>query len=324
MAHEIEIVNGTANMMYVGDVPWHKLGQRFITPPSIEEAIVAAGLDWKVTTEKTFSQSGEVLPALATRRSSDNSILGVVGTNYVPLQNTEAFGFFRPFFELNQASIEAAGSLRKGKRVWVLAKLNLDEMEIAKNDVVNKYVLLSNSHDGTLAVRVGFVPIRAICANTLAAAMDSKASRLIRVRHTKNVVDNLEEIRNVMNLANAEFEATADQYRFLASKQISQADLEKYVKLIFNSNKKILEAEGNVANINNKRILNAIQPLFEKGMGNDLPGVKGTLWAAYNAVSEYLQYERGEDAQVRLDQMWFGQGASLNKRALEVGVMMAA
>lgn len=318
MAHEVE------QMMYVGETPWHKLGKRFIEPPTLEEALVAAGLDWKVTTEKVFSASGEVLPALATRRSSDSRILGVVGPRYTPLQNTEAFDFFRPFIQSNEASIETAGSLRMGQKVFVLAKLKLDPMEIAKNDIVDKYVLLSNSHDGTLAVRVGFTPVRVVCANTMALAHNSKASQLIRVRHSKNVVSNLEEIRNVMNLANAEFEATAEQYRVLASRQINQADLEKYVKLVFNSNKKLVEAEGNVDNLNNKRILNAIQPLFEQGRGNNLPGVRGTLWGAYNAVTEYLQYERGDDAQVRLDAMWFGQSALLNKRALEVGVMMAA
>lgn len=318
MAHEVE------QMMYVGQTPWHRLGKRFVEAPSLEDAIVAAGLDWKVTTEPVLSQSGEVLPALATRRSSDGRILGVVGPTYNPLQNSEAFDFFRPFLESGEAAIETAGSLRMGQRVFVLAKLKLDPMEVVKNDAVQKYVLLSNSHDGTLAVRVGFTPIRVVCANTMALAHDSKASKLIRVRHTKNVLDNLDQIRSVMNLANAEFEATAEQYRLLASKEIKQADLEKYVKLVFNTNKKLAEAEGNIDSLNNRRLINGVQPLFEKGRGNDMPGVKGTLWAAYNAVSEYLQYERGSDDQARLDQMWFGQGAQLNKRALDVGVMMAA
>jgi len=318
MAHEVE------QILYVGETPWHGLGTRFITPPTLDEAIVAAGLDWKVTTEPVFSAGQEKLPALLTRRSSDGSILGVVGPTYEPLQNLKAFDFFKPFIESGEAAIETAGSLRMGKRVFVLAKLNLDPMDIVKGDSVEKYVLLSNSHDGTLAVRVGFTPVRVVCANTMAMALGDSASKLIRVRHTKNVADNLELIRETMNLANQQFEATAEQFRMLAAKNINQADLEKYIKLVFNSNKKIIEAEGDTSSLNNKRIINAIQPLFEKGLGNDLPGVKGTLWGAYNAANEYLQYYRGDDAQVRLDQMWFGQSAALNKRALEVAVMMAA
>lgn len=315
MAHEVE------QMMYVGDVPWHKLGTRFEEPPSLEDAIVAAGLNWKVTTEPVFTGAGEELAALATRREDNNQILGVVGPKYTPLQNIEAFDFFRPFIDAGDASIETAGSLREGKRVFVLAKLKLDPMEIVKNDAVEKYVLLSNSHDGTLAIRVGFTPVRVVCANTMALAINSKASKLLRVRHTKNVVANLEQIQEVMNLANQEFEATADQFKLLASRDINSQDLEKYVKLVFNPTKKIVET--GLENVKNQRILNSVIPLFENGRGNDLPGVKGTYWAAYNAISEYLQYERGEEKN-RLDNMWFGVGAELNKKALDVAVQMAA
>lgn len=318
MAHEVE------NMMYVGEVPWHKLGTRFVQAPSLDEALVAAGLNWKVTTEPVFSGIGEKLEAQLTRRDSDNSILGVVGPKYVPLQNTEAFEFFRPFVDEKEAAIESAGSLRQGKRVWILAKINRDPMVVKGNDIVDKYVLVSNSHDGTLAVRVGFTPIRVVCNNTLTLSINSAASKLIRVKHTKNVVENMNSIREIMNLADSEFEASAEQYRLLASKEINQKDLEKYVKLVFNTSKRIVEAGGDLSQINNKHILNQVTPLFEQGMGNDMPEIKGTLWAAYNAVTEYLQYQRGEDAGGRLDSVWFGPSAQLNKKALETALIMAS
>lgn len=318
MAHEVE------SMMFVNETPWHRLGRRFTTAPSLEEAIVAAGLDWQVTTEKVFDSNGNVLPALLTRRSSDGNVLGVVGPTYTPLQNDKAFEFFRPFFDANLASIETAGSLRMGKRVWVLAKINSEQMVVKGNDTVEKYVLLSNSHDGTLAVRVGFTPVRVVCQNTLSVAISSASSKLIRLRHSRNVESNLEKIQEVMNLANAEFEATADQYRILAKIDINKKDLEKYVKLVFNASQKIMEVDGDLEQINNNRIMEKITPLFEQGMGNDMPEVKGTLWTAYNAVTEFLQYHRGEDVGTRLDSLWFGQGAQLNKKALQVAVTMAA
>lgn len=243
MAHEVE------NIMYVGEAPWHKLGRKFEVPPSLEEALVAAGLNWTVSTEPLFSGSGEEVEALLTRRSSDKSILGVVGPNYTPLQNTEAFEFFRPFIDEKAAAIETAGSLRQGKRVWVLAKINRDPMVIKGSDVVEKYVLLSNSHDGTLAVRVGFTPVRVVCNNTLTMAINSEASKLIRIKHTKNVVSNLESVQEIMNLADSEFEATAEQYRLLTMKDINSKDLEKYVKLVFNTTAKLVEAGGNVENL---------------------------------------------------------------------------
>ena len=311
-------------MFVVGAAPWHNLGRKFEVPPSLEEALVAAGLDWKVTTEPLFSGSKEQVDALLTRRSSDQSILGVVGPNYTPLQNTEAFEFFRPFLDEKAAAIETAGSLRQGKRVWVLAKINRDPLVIKGNDIVEKYVLLSNSHDGTLAVRVGFTPIRVVCNNTLSMAINSEASKLIRIKHTKNVVSNLESVQEIMNLADAEFEATADQYRMLTMKDINSKDLEKYVKLVFNTTAKLAEAGGNVENLNNKRILEQIVPLFEGGRGNNMTEIKGTMWAAYNAVNEYLQYERGNDNSNRMDNMWFGDSARLNKKALETALILAA
>lgn len=318
MAHEVE------NMLYVGEAPWHKLGRRFEMPPSLEEALVAAGLDWTVSTEPLFSGAKELVDAKLTRRSSDNSILGVVGPQYTPLQNTEAFEFFRPFLDEKAAAIETAGSLRDGKRVWILAKINRDPMVIKGNDVVDKFVLLSNSHDGTLAVRVGFTPIRVVCNNTLSMSINSKASQLIRVKHTKNVAQNLENIQEIMNMADAEFQATAEQYRFLTSKEINHKDLEKYVKIVFNSSAKLAEVNGDLTALSNKRILESVVPLFEKGRGNDMKEIRGTYWAAYNAVNEYLQYERGEENAGRMDSMWFGDSAAKNKRALDTALILAA
>lgn len=323
MAHELEIVNGQASMMYVGDVPWHSLGKRFIEAPTLDEAIIAAGLNWQVTTEPLFAGNGDKAPALLTRRDSDKSILGVVGPSYTPLQNSEAFNFFRPFIDEKAATIECAGSLRQGKRVFVLCKLNLADSVIKGNDVVSKYLLLSNSHDGTLAVRVGFTPVRCVCSNTLSMAHNDSASKLIRVRHTGNVVANLENIRETMNLADQQFEATAEQYRMLANKAINQSDLEKFVKLVFATKKQM----DNVVDLNElnsgNRVKNDILRLFETGRGNDLPEIKGTYWAAYQAVTEYVQYERGEDNQARLDSTWFGPGMQINKKALEVATTMA-
>lgn len=307
MAHEIE------NMMYVGKKPWHSLGTSFVEAPPLDEAIIAAGLDWKVTTEPVYTANNEPLPALATRRSSDGKILGVVGPKYTPLQNDAAFDFFKPFIDSKEASIETAGSLRGGQRVFVLCKVNRQSMVVKGDDVVDKYLLLSNSHDGTLAVRVGFTGIRVVCANTLRLSHASSASKLLRIRHTKNVKDALEKVQEVMNIADQEFEATAEQFRIMASKGVVQQDLEKYIKNVFS-----------ISEETDSRLVAKIIPLFEKGRGNDLPEIKGTYWAAMNAVSEYLQYERGSSNDTRMDALWFGQSATILERAHKVALEMAA
>lgn len=318
MSHELEIIDGNAQMFYRGETPWHKLGT-FIEPEkelTSEDAIVAAGLDWSVETQPLYLADGTLAPSRAVVRTDRNDILGVVGKGYTPLQNKKAFDFFDPFIQSGQAAFETAGSLRGGKRVWVLAKLSGETLRIKGDDIVDKYILLSNSHDGTMAVRAGFTPIRVVCANTMAMAHQKGTSSLIRINHGRNVEENVEKVREIMNLANQQFEATAEQYRFLASKQVNQKDLETLVKLVFTGPKYVeMEREGLTPN---KRIIENIIPLFEKGRGNDMTEIKGTAWAAYNAVNEYLQYERGSDEDTRLNNMWFGDSATLNQRALDI------
>ena len=315
MSHEVE------KMMYVGDVPWHKLGTRFMTAPSLDEAIIAAGLNWEVEKVALQTLAGLDVPAMAIQRKTDSRILGVVGKEWNPLQNSKAFDFFKPFVDEKQAEINTAGSLRNGQRVFVLAKIKRDPMEIVKGDAVEKYILLSNSHDGSQAVRVGFTPIRVVCANTLAMAIGAGGSQLIRLRHTKNLHESLESVQEVMDAANSRFEATAEQYRAMAKMDINSEDLAKFVKVVFGKPAKKDETEEQSETTTEEfeggeRVLGKIIPLFEAGRGNDLLGVKGTLWGAYNAITEYIQYERGTDQGTRLDQTWFGQGAVLNRKAM--------
>jgi len=323
MAHEIRAKD---NMFSVNEVPWHRLGVVLPNAPTVQEGILAAGLNWEVGTKPLFTAEGEAAPAMATFRKDDNSILGVVGPTYKPLQNLEAFNFFQPFLDTKEASLETAGSLKDGRRVWVLAKINRSDSIIVPkaDDRVSKYVLLSNSHDGTLAVRVGYTPIRVVCNNTLTLAHDENVSQLIRIKHTGNVVENLEKVREVMDTANATFEATAEQYRFLASREINQKDLEKFVKVVFATPKQQKEASSPEELGSGSRVMADIQQLFEHGQGNDLPGVAGTYWAAYNAITEFVQYKRGNDEANRLDQTWFGTGMSLNKKALKTALILAA
>jgi phage/plasmid-like protein (TIGR03299 family) len=311
MSHEIE------SLMYVGQKPWHGLGKAFIEAPrTLEEAMVAAGLDWTVSTKKLYLDDKREVTAKATVRDSDNSILGVVGPSYKPLQNKAAFDFFNPFIEAGLATIESAGSLMSGKRVWVLAKIKNDVDVIKGNDTVERYVMLSNSHDGTMAVRAGFTPVRIICNNTLTMAHHNGESQLIRIKHGQNVEQNVEAVSKIMNLANNAFETTLEQYRLLANKEINSKDLEKYVKMVFKLDE---DKEGA-----GKRLLNNIIPLFEKGRGNDMSEIKGTYWAAYNSISEYLQYEKGNDEQARLNNLWFGTSKTTLESALGIAVKLAA
>jgi len=313
------------SMFSVRDVPWHGLGKILDDPPTVEDAIRLAGLDWKVECHPVYAKVGgeEIMTDhVATIRDSDKSVLGVVGKNYRPLQNAEAFKFFQPFIDAKEAVLDTAGSLRDGKRVWVLARLNRDPVDVVDGDAIRKYALLSNSHDGTLAIRVGFTPIRVVCANTMALAHGDAGSALMRIRHTKGASEALEAVRKAMVIADQSFEATIDQLRLMARKGVVMEDLKAMVKEVFKPQVTLKDGAEEAADC--ERLMGKIIPLFEHGRGNDLPGVAGTAYGAYNATVEFLQYERGRSADNRLDSLWFGDAARLNQRAFQAAARLAA
>ncbi|MBY0459260.1 MAG: DUF932 domain-containing protein [Gemmataceae bacterium] len=315
MPHEVE------TMAYFGKTPWHGLGTVLGAADCYDwpAACEKAGLAWDVELAPLVAADTHApVEHRAVRRTSDRKVLGVVGPRYSPLQNRDAFRWFEPFLAAREARLETAGSLRGGARVWVLAKLARDPLVIAKGDEVEKYILLSHGHDGSLAVRCGFCPIRVVCANTLALAHGSDASKLIRVRHRGDVTESLAAIREVMNLADAEFTATAEQYRLLAHKPVSHTDLRRYVKRVLKVD------EDEVPSARTAGVIERVIELAETGRGNTLPSVRGTWWTAYQGLSEYVGYVRGRSQATRLDSLWFGEGACLNKLAFQVALDMAA
>ena len=322
MAHELEIVNGKASMFFVGQTPWHKLGIALDAPPTVEEGIRAAGLDWTVGLKPLVTLDGEKVDHQATFRNTDGKIFGVVGPAYTPVQNADAFQWFQPLLDTGEVSLHTAGALQEGRKVWMLAKINKPAIEIADGDTVERFILLSNSHDGSRAVRIGFTPIRVVCSNTLRMAHDAdqEANRLIKVLHTKNVLVAMDRLREMMNVANSSFEATAEQYRKLAKFRVSRADMRRYVKIVLDV-ENIDESKLPAQTMNKIR---SILMLAEKGRGNDNPAVKGTLWAAYNGITEYLGTEYGRSQEGRLDSLWFGQSSNLSQKALELAVYMAS
>lgn len=308
-------------MFSVKEKPWHKLGVVVETAPTVREAIKLAGLEWNVELEKVWSNSGiEMTDYKAVVRQDTHTALGIVGQNYKPLQNTEAFEWFEPFVENGLCSLETAGSLFNGKRVWILAKTK-SSAEVVDGDAVESYILLSNSHDGTNAVKVGFTPIRVVCNNTLSYAETNKLSQLIRVRHTQSVVENLKLVREVMDTVNNQFIATVEQYKELASHDISVEDLRKYVKQVFSVQKLenlILDYEAREKaeiEAERKRLLTRIEEIFE------LEPARKT-WNMYNAVNSYLCHERGYSDESRLNSIWFGSNKQLDRKAFELAKKM--
>lgn len=308
MAHEFE------SGMFVSEPAWHGLGVVLPNAPTVDDAIKCAGLDWKVKPVPLFLGDGQAVPThRAMIRESDGSQLGVVGADYTPVQNAAAFDWIRPIIDSGEATIEAAGSLREGRRVWILARVKDAIVDVLPNDPIRSYVLFAHGHDGSLAVRAGFTKTRVVCQNTLSAAVNGDhGKQLLKFKHTANVLDQLDRARAAFDMQRAVLRSDAEVYRMLAQKRLSDANLVRYIR------ETLHEGAGN-DNAIKVRNVDQIVRLAHEGRG----ATPGTLWGGFNAVTEYATHERGRSKDARLNANWFGQGGDLIQRALDTAVRYA-
>jgi phage/plasmid-like protein (TIGR03299 family) len=303
-------------MMYVGETPWHKLGTKLEKPATSEEAIQAAGLNFTVEKFRlqTATNNLPVETHYATVRTDTMEVLGVVGSRYEPIQNKDAFRTFDALVGEGEAIYHTAGALGKGERIWLLAKLP-DYIRVNGNDVVEKYLLLVNSHDGRSTVRVKLTPIRVVCENTLSLALTG-AEQEVHVRHTLNAKEKLREAHEILGLTNKLYSELDAIFNRMSEIKVDQATLTEYVKTVFPENPESKDQSWV------KKVHGKVFGLVESGQGAET--AKGTLWGAYNAVTEYVDHYRGvrRDESQRLQSMWFGSGERIKKNAFRIATAM--
>jgi phage/plasmid-like protein (TIGR03299 family) len=325
MTHELEIRDGQASMFYVNEEPWHGLGTKLDRPATAVEAIKAARLDWTVRKVQIYAVSGKTsVPVPDTFAVVRNDlwgkegcpVLGIVGKDYTPLQNSEAFGFFDPIVGEDAAIYHTAGVLRDGERIWLLTKLP-GPIVVVGDDVADKYLLLSNSHDGQSAVQVKFTPIRVVCQNTLTRALSDGPT--IRVAHTPNMQERLKQAHRLLGIVDKGFGNLATAFQAMCKLSLDASKLNEYLAEVFPDPKdpEAPEHWKAVKRIQENRFWSRY--FFEHGQGNDRPGARGTLWAAYNGVTELIDHRRTQQTpDRRLDSAWFGDGYHVKGRALQV------
>lgn len=328
-------------VVYTGKIPWHKTNSFEANSEDLkdwEKFAERGDLLWKVkkiplvTTEyanqilqdsKTDSNITEIIPntdSFAIVREDTNHVLGVVGSSYTPLPNRDAFKFFQTWLDAGIVELNTAGSLFNGRKVWVLGKITSDNVQdVVANDSIERYILLSNAHDGSAAVRLGFTDIRVVCWNTMSAAHSKAESKLVRCVHSSHLKQNMEEIKAIMNVAKQEFEATMEKYRYLTKKQINSSDLEKYVKILLEIDKK----EEKDISTRSKNIMKKIFNLMDDPT-QTIEGISGTYWAAYNSFNQYLVHHQGNNHENRLNNIWFGTNKNKNDKALQLALQMSS
>jgi len=316
MAHEIEMVNGKAQMAYAGAVPWHGLGIEVPADLTPTQMLDAAGLNWnveKVTAYATIGGKQVDIGQSALVRSSDNKILDVVSNDWNPVQNEDAFDFFNEFVAAGDMEMHTAGSLKDGQIIWGLAKVK-ESFELFKGDQIDSYLLFSNFHKYGFSTDVRFTPIRVVCNNTLTLSLNSKVERMAKISHRK--VFEPTAVKEMLGIATNKLAKYKEMAQFLGSKMAKDENVVEYFKRIFpltTSN----EDKSNDLSKNAKVALDILhtQPGAEYA--------EGTWWQPFNAVTYMTDHLVGRSADTRLSSAWYGYNKTLKTKALEVAIEMA-
>jgi len=338
----IAVINGREAMAYQGETPWHRLGVLMESGVDVAAALQMATLDWNVSLENIFLEGGKLIDKnRALVRDVDNEVLSVVGDSYVPIQNSEAFGILDTACKEFGVSIESAGALGRGERVWMLAKLQ-ENIEPIPGDNVEGYFLVTSGHKSGIPLTARPTPIRVVCENTLNVAL-SRTDAIIKLRHIDYDVSQLDMVEEMIGSLIETLEITNTTFAELAKKKWSMSTIKDYVDKVLgfvetSENNVVQELHDylgiskkvDLGTIASRRRDNIIELVFE-GKGAKLAGAnrkkeQATAWGAYNAVAEYYDHVRpaefkSENAALQANRSaLFGASAGIKLKALELAV----
>jgi len=323
MAHLVE------QMAYVGQTPWHGLGNQLAPKQPLEVWAKQAGMDWQIHASEVRFMADQVghlgtihsFPEQKVLyRSDTKQALSVVSTRYQVVQPFEVLEFYRDLTEIAGYQLETAGVLKGGKKFWALAKTG-QSTALKGNDVVHGYLLLATSCDGTLATTATPTTIRVVCNNTLTIAVNG-ATQAIKVPHSTKFDGQV--VKQQMGVAVSQWDTFMYRMRTLSERKVKTHEAMNYFLRVLcdttaaNAHEPVM--------LSNERALKKVQSLYEgAGHGADLEAAKGTAWGLLNAVTEYVDHEkRARSLEHRIDSAWFGQGSIIKQKALDAALLLAA
>ena len=230
-------------MFYTREKPWHGLGTMVAEAPNSKDALRLAGLNWKVLQEPVYTENEELIQGYkANVRDTDRKVLGVVTDRYKVIQNEEAFAFTDTLLG-EGVRYETAGSLQEGRRVWMLARLPREF--IIGGERISPYMVFSNTHDGSGAVKTALTPIRVVCNNTLNLALRT-AKRSWSMIHTGDISGKIEEAKNTLLLADEYMTALGQEVENLRKIKLSEKQVLDYIKILLpmEENYSLLQKRG--------------------------------------------------------------------------------
>ena len=268
-------------MFYTREKPWHGLGIMVAEAPNSKDALRLAGLNWKVLQEPVYTENEELIQGYkANVRDTDRKVLGVVTDRYKVIQNEEAFAFTDTLLG-EGVRYETAGSLQEGRRVWMLARLPREF--IIGGERISPYMVFSNTHDGSGAVKTALTPIRVVCNNTLNLALRT-AKRSWSMIHTGDISGKIEEAKNTLLLADEYMTALGQEFENLRKIKLSEKQVLDYIKILLpmEENYSLLQKRGV-----EKLRADMKMRYFD---APDLKGVGNNGYRFVNAVSDFATH----------------------------------
>ncbi len=332
MAHQF-----TSGAFFNGKAAWHKLGTVLDGTLPAREAFRVANADWEVVSTPIFDPMGEPIDGYqAISRGDNGHVLSVQKDSYTIVQNEQLIRLAEALHE--DASMDAVVVLQEGKKVAFTARLNNAKAEVVKGDEIHQYFVGTTSHDGTIAFQAIFSPIRVVCMNTLSATLRhaeahesaGKKRQRISVRHTLNANSLIDRLPEIIDFKRQEFTKTIEELQHMASTPCTSEQFKSYCEQVFAQQLAgmVNDKRGDKATARPKTLADLPQwdSLANKfaggGIGFDIPGVQGTMWGAYNTVTEFLTHEAGrgeasdiESARRRMESLYWGGAASTLIRA---------
>lgn len=342
MSHEVE------TMAWAGEKPWHGLGVEVdpnLTPLEMQEA---AKLNWTVSKRPSYtldapewSENVGIIQAENTFhivRDSDNRILSHCGRDYIPIQNSDIFKFFKRFTEAGHMTMETAGSLKNGGEIWGLAKIS-EDFELVGGDLIKGYLLIDQPHIVGRSMTIKVTPVRVVCNNTMTMALRQDGTASFRMPHVREFGDEvIEAAEEALGLSTEQMTKFKEAATLLSNKKAKHSEVLDYIGEIYQPimiaeyrNEQRLREEGKAIGIQEplKDKLNKFPSLVVDAMeyspGANLKSAKGTWWGALNAVTyveDHLRESQNEGN--ALHSSWFGAAANRKGKALELALKRAA
>ena len=315
-------------MAYVGQEPWHGLGNRLSPNQPLEVWAQQAGMNWTVEAADVRYVAGSdnvgsihVFPdQKVLYRSDTKAPLSVVSKRFQVVQPSEVLEFYRDLTEAGGFELETAGVLKDGKKLWALARTGQSAC-LRGRDRINGYLLLATACDGTLATTAQFTSVRVVCNNTLTIALDN-SSGAVKVGHRSKF--DADAVKRQLGIQVSAWDGFMARMKALSERKVSDAAAEAYLKrvLTYSVNP---GAEGQAVAVND-RALRAVQTLYNgQGKGAEMASANGTAWGLVNSITEYIDHHRrARSDDHRLDAAWFGAGAAIKQKAWDEALKLVA